>query len=138
MRTKSKNKTKTGSKKYSAAQIEQFKLLRKAEAEYQAECKALCEQREWQVFLEWQERNKDRILKAPAAPPPVLVLDLPPIPALTPPLVGALPRAVSAPVLQAPVPLPAPVLRGRATPEELAARIELARQYRERCKEEVA
>lgn len=127
--TKSKAKRKTGSTKYSAAQIEQFKLLRKAEAEYQAECKARSEQREWEAFLEWQERNKDRILKAPTAPPPVLVLDLPPIAALTPPVVRALPRAVPAPAHQAPALPVLPVLN--FTPAEIANILEAAKQLRE-------
>jgi len=105
-------------KRYTAAQLEEFKQIRKATAELNAVIQARADQREWEAFLAWQARNSSAIVLTPAAPPPVLVGNLPHIPALIP-LPG---QAV-----------PAPKLQALLTPEELAARIELARGYRERC-----
>ena len=113
------------SKRYTTAQKEAFKLLSRYAAEDRAEAQALRDKLEWEAFLEWQERNKGRILKAPAAPPPVLVLDLPPIAALTP----SVPRAVPAPAHQAPALPVLPVLN--FTPEDIAAIHEAARELRE-------
>jgi hypothetical protein len=99
----STSKTKPRSKKrYTAAQIEGFKLIRRYESELRAEAQARADQREWEAFLAWQARNNSAIVQAPAVPA----------------------RALQAPALPVPSVL-------NFTPEDIATILEFAEQYRE-------